>query len=517
MSKKQSIPFGIDHSKEFVNFYGSHITNHVLLTPMPIEEFGVDIGNFVKDGALETDFSLRIEPTVLNLGFIITGLPGSGKTREVMSILDSLVRDGNCKKPAVFVVTPTNEWKEFASSHNMFLIKMYEDDTPINFFRCPETIEKEKFYGNLAMILSSAANAGPYRNPMEKCILNAFRRVYRENKKPDPVGAYREIEESIVTYHGKRIGNTIKYTKHGENIKSALENLRGIISRQQYCVEDGIRIEDMTKNGVIFDVSCASTNARKQLYALVLNQIYSLAAKFDSNGDNDLRLVICLEEAHTIFGDPDSPAVEDIKQRIQDFRKQGIGLILLTHNVTDIDVGIRRLCQLKLYLKQAADTAVMASKDLIFAYVDQDEVVLKLKTLDSRIGAFSYVSKKGIEKKQQDTVFVKTKTYDCRSTPDSYNPITDYLNEYKLCAAKQIRCKMTLKPIDYQKLKSNELKDFYYIRLSYLGEEVLTAEFNRLESLEPYLLENKEYKIDILNKKNRILKEYISKLLKKRS
>jgi len=507
LSKLQSIPLGISNSKEFVNFYGSFNINHTLPTVVPVEESGLEVGNLVKEGTLEIDFKIRVEPTALNLGFIITGLPGSGKTREVMSILDSLVHNESHKKPAVFVVTPTSEWKDFALSHKMFFIKLYEDNTPINFFRCPETIETEKFYGDLAMILSSSANAGPYRNPMEKCMLNAFRKVYKISKNPDPTKVYKEIEDSVIAFHGKRIGNKVRYTKHGENIRSSLENLRGIISKEQYCVEDGLKIEDLIDNGAVFDFSSASTNMKRQLYALILNQIYSLAAKFDNNGDNELRLVICLEESHTIFGDPDSPAAEDIKQRIQDFRKQGVGLILLTHNVTDIDTSIRRLCQLKLYLKQAPDTAVVASKDLIFTYVDQDEVGLKLKTLDSRIGAFSYISKNGAEKRQQDTIFVRTRTYNYEKVPNSFNPIAGYLEKYNLRAAKQIKCKIVPKPIDYQGLKNNELTEFYYIRFNYLGEEILNTKFGDLERLDLYLIKGKEYRIDILNKKDKIIKE----------
>jgi hypothetical protein len=66
---------------------------------------------------------------------------------------------------------------------------------------------------------------------------------------------------------------------------------------------------------------------------------------------------------------------------------------------------------------------------------------------------------------------------------------------------------MSLKPIDYQDLKSTELKDFSYIRISYLGEEILTTEFSKLESLELSLFKNKDYKIDILNKRGRVIKE----------
>lgn len=518
LSKKSCLPFGVDYAKEFLNFYGFYKVNHTLATSTPLEEVdsdekGIDIGTFIKEGVSETDIKIKINRSVINLGFIITGLPGSGKTREAMSILDSVISNDKNEKTVVFIITPTKEWRDFALTHEMFFIKLYDDNTPINFFRCPETIEVAKFYNNLAMILSAAANAGPYRNPMEKCMINAFRKVYVSDLNPDPITVYNEIEESIIRYHGKRTSLGIKYTKHGENIKSALENLRGIICRQEYCVKDGVHIEDLEEKGAVFDVSSTGGNTMTQLYALILNQIYAIAANFDNNGDNELRLIICLEEAQTIFKDPDSPAVEDIKQRIQDFRKYGIGLMLLTHNVTDIDIGIRRLCQLKLYLKQAADTALIASKDLIFANVEQDDVILKLKTLDSRLGAFSYVSKKGNEKIQQDTIFVKTEVYDNRIEGSFNNPIIDYINKYDLKITKLINCKIIVKSRVNKEVKNIELKSNYFIRLDFLGEEKYLIESNSLNSYNLTLLENKEYTMCLLGRNGRVVSrsKFISK------
>ncbi|MGI0100602.1 MAG: hypothetical protein ACREBH_02695 [Candidatus Micrarchaeaceae archaeon] len=506
LSKIPSIPFGAIYAGEFLNFYGFLGINHAIRTSIHYQEGGIEVGKIVKDGVAETDISAKIDPSAINLGFLITGLPGSGKTMEAMSIVDSLLHSG--RKPAVFIVTPTKEWGDFALSHNMPLICLYNDDIPMNFFRCPDTIGVEKFYGNLAMILSSAANAGPYRNPIEKCMLNAFRYVYSSDRCPEPVNAYNEIERSIIKYHGKVTPGGIKYTKHGENIKSSLENLRGILSKGQYCVKDGIRIEDFMESGAVFDISGTTSNTMVQLYALVLNQIYSLASNFDESGDSELRLVICLEEAQIIFGDERSPAVQDIKQRIQDFRKKGIGLILLTHTVGDIEVGIRRLCQLKLYLKQAPDTAIIASKDLIFAFADQDDIMMKLKTLPSRVGAFNYISKDGFEKRQHDTMFIKTGSYEHHFPEDCSNPIKGYVRKSKLSPANTIKCRMIIKPADYQKLKGNEIKEFAFIRLCFLGEELETIALGEIGARELSLLDGAEYTICVLNRNKRILKEF---------
>jgi len=505
LSKRPSLAFGPDHSGEFLNFYGFHNTNHSLGTPMPIQDDGIEVGRFVREGILETELPVRIAKSSMNLGFVITGLPGSGKTREAMSVIDRLHAEGGMH---MAIITPTPEWKEFAESHGMYVIRPYLDSTPINFFRRPGSIEPEKFYSNLAMILSSAADAGPYQRPMEKCMLNAFRKCYSDDDQPEPAKVYGEIEQSIVKYHGKQGPSGIKYTKHGENIKSSLENLRGIVSKEQYCVRDGIRLEEMLPEGVLFDLSATSAGTRTQLYALILNQIYSIADGLDSRGDGELRLLICLEEAQTIFGDERSPAVQDIKYRIQDFRKQGIGLMLLTHNVSDIDVGIRRLCQLKLYLKQAPDNALVASKDLIFSGLEQDKITLKLKTLGSGVGAFSSISKSGTHKRQQDTVFIRTNEYN-EIAADGNDRIGDYLANRNLRKASSIKCRLKLSHMDYKDLKGREMLDYRSVRISYLGEEIATMPLARLAETEIYLIEGMPYTVDILDKRERIARQWM--------
>ncbi|EQD34571.1 hypothetical protein B1B_17138, partial [mine drainage metagenome] len=156
-------------------------------------------------------------------------------TREAMSIIDSIC--GVHKppgKPKIAVLSSTSEWDSFAISHNFHMVRLYSDRIPINFFACGRQSDKVKFYEDLSVLLSAASKSGPYRNPMEKCLLNAFKRSYRDNHAPDPLDVYNDIEDSIIRLHGKRTNVGVKYTKHGENIKSALENLRTILSRDEF-------------------------------------------------------------------------------------------------------------------------------------------------------------------------------------------------------------------------------------------------------------------------------------------
>jgi hypothetical protein len=409
LSKERAFPFGTTYCSKFIRVYGARQVRTVSTAYVPDVQDGIPMGKLMREGVSETMTEICISLPTFNLGFLITGLPGSGKTMEAMHVVDRAI--STSRRPS-FVIAPSEEWSGFGIEHGMNLIRLFSDSIPINFFRCPSVANKEKFCQDLAIVLSSAAGAGPYRRPMEKCMLNAFRIAYHDTTNPDPVDVYEEIVESVIRLHGKRTNAGIKYTKHGENIKASLESLKIILNSPNYSTKNSIKFEELLTGGAVFDTSGASTATRSFLYALILNQLYAITSGFDTNGDSDLRMLICIEEAQIIFKDETSPAVEDLKQRIQDFRKRGIGLMLLAHNISDIDLGIRRLCQTRLYMKQSPDSAFLAARELIFPCIDNNKVIEKLKLLDSRVGALSFITRRGKEKVQEESVLIKTEAYD---------------------------------------------------------------------------------------------------------
>jgi hypothetical protein len=504
LAKEKAFPLGTGYLSSFVNIYGTHRLSYILPTVFRSTKNGIKMGNFMNNGVVETNYAVRIDPSTINLGFILTGLPGSGKTREAMAIIDEV--KGYARRTRVVVIAPTDEWDAFATDHEMHLIKPYADNVPINLFRCPSTTSKERFYENLATMLASASNAGPYQNPLEHCMLNAFRKAYAETDTPDPAAAYDAIEEAIIQMHAKRTNTGVKYTKHGENIRSALEGLRAILCRQEYSAKEGIRIEELADRGAVFDLSSVSSGKRAYLYALLLNQIYALTSSFDTKGDDELRLLVCLEEAQTVFGSRDSAAVQDLRQHIQDFRKQGIGLMLLVHSISDIEQGVRRLCQTKLYLKQAPDVAAMAANDLIFTYAREEDIALKLKLLESRTGAFSYVAKDRDSKSAQDTIFIKTANYRDRPIPRATNETEKYLASRALRSPAIIDAKLNIE-CDAANDKEKPQKNAYHIRLSRLGEELSTHRVDCSCTITQRLIEGSEYTLQLRNMKGKMLGE----------
>ena len=489
LKRMRSFPYGSERCSAFVSLCGARKLNRTIATPQFYDyNGGIRVGRLMVNGVYESEREVRVGASSLNLGFALTGLPGSGKTRAAMGIIDEVLRQ---EKMPVFVMSPTSEWNRFSESHGMRLVRAFRPGNRLGLFCAPEG-RRERFYQDLAMLLSAASGAGPYRRPMEKCMLNAFRRVYAKDGNPDPVVLYNEIEDAVIRLHGKRTNTGVKYTKHGENIRSGLEGLRILLSDDNYSGSDGSSIQEMAGSGAVFDMSGSSVITRPFLYALVLNQLYAIAERFDNNGDEELRMLICVEESQIIFQDEASPTVMDIKQRMQDFRKKGVGLMLLSHNITDIEEGIRRICQLKLYLKQAPDLAYQAAKDLIFTGIEPERVVGKLKMLDSRMGAFSYVIRDRGERLQQETLFIRTLDY---ADGAPYREERQAVEE-----AEPETCAVSVSFGDEEGKEAQ-----YMLGFSYLGEPVGERNIGKEAKAEIRLRPGRTYGVSLSNRKGRIL------------
>lgn len=371
----------------------------------------ITLGTFMEESVRNTNIPVKIMNSALNLGCLITGLPGSGKTVEAMSICKQ-VKFCSEKDTRIVVISPTNEWLGIATESNLEYVQPYGPERAINFFKCSSGINIERFYENLAVLIASSSNAGPYRNSLEKCLLAAFRRVYSITRNPDPLEVYESIERAIIEHHGKESNIGVKYTKHGENIRAALEGLRLLLFREEFSSIKGEDFGKLIEKGVVFDLSCVSNSMKPLFYGLILNQVYSFSEEFDTFGDNKLRMLILIEEAQLIFSqDEISGATLDLKQRIQDFRKKGVGLMLVTHNITDINPGIRRLCQNKLYFRQSNDIAKYAFSDLGFAESQMEQALNRLKSTERRTCAVSIVERTSKGSRVIEPTFITTNDF----------------------------------------------------------------------------------------------------------
>jgi hypothetical protein len=503
VNKTKMMPFGNFAAAKLLKPYGEYELKYTINSKPSFSESGIKIGS-VRYQSTGYYRDIKMPKNLFNLGFIISGLPGTGKTSEAMGIISQLIRQE--EKPKIAVIAPTNEWTNFGKSHGMHVIKLCSDGIPINFFMPPKGIETKRFYQDLSMLLASASESGPYQKPLEKCLLNAFRRYYSNSKSIDPISVYKEISESIIELHGSRSNTGVKYTKHGENIKSSLEGLIEILQFPEYSGSESVHLDKLLEAGIIFDVSEVSVQMKSFFYALILNQLYSETLKFDTQGDRSLRMIICVEEAQLLFKDPKSATVMDIRSRIQDFRKLGVGLMLLVHSITDIDQDIRRLCQSKIYLKQPTDVAKKAVEDLVFYNVEEERIIAKLKHLESGSGALNYIIEKDGLKLSPDTLFIKTIGYN-EIIPEIYLQQASSSTDTKGYDAKS---KRNAKLINANVLVTlqEQKKMPAYVRLCYLGafmkENQITS--NNI-NLEYTLIKSREYSLEFLNDHKKLIKK----------
>ena len=200
-----------------------------------------------------------------------------------------------------------------------------------------------------------------------------------------------------------------------------------------------------------------------------------------------------------IFGKEDrSAATTDLKQRIQDFRKKGVGLMMITHNVTDIEPSIRRLCQTKLYFRQSSDIAKFAADDLTFKEDEKESVVERLKTLEQRVCALSLIERHGNETSICGSVFVKVGSYQ----EEGKNSID---RSKKLENHKLGRASAEIKVIDLEgKAKADVRFEVWYV-----GERIHYGKTDADGIVEiDGLIKDKKYKLIIFGEKRRDSKKF---------
>ena len=190
--------------------------------------------------------------------------------------------------------------------------------------------------------------------------------------------------------------------------------------------------------------------------------------------------------AADISAEDESGATLDLKERIQNFRKRGVGLVLVTHNINDISPGVRRLCQNKFYFRQSADVARYAANDLVFDELEYDKVIMVLKTLGQRECAINAITVKDGRKVVSNSIFSKVSDH---AYPESE---IDVENAY-------VKPKQTVIKVVYDKGVEQKVRYVIY----YLGERIAHGVANGTEIIEQGLLEDRIYKLVALGERRR--------------
>ena len=97
--------------------------------------------------------------------------------------------------------------------------------------------------------MAAASSAGPYTRSLEKVLLAAFQKVYKNTQTPDPVSVYEAIKTAVIDQHAKRTNTSTEYTKHGENVRAALQNIRLMLMRPEFAYAEARGTQRNSKGG----------------------------------------------------------------------------------------------------------------------------------------------------------------------------------------------------------------------------------------------------------------------------
>ena len=175
--KMKSIPLSYANASQAIGL-SDRVTHMSRIRTGEILSSGdILVGKYIDCGISEIEDTVSISSKVLNLGTLVTGLPGTGKTKLTQSIMEQALALGS----RVAIVSPTGEWNGFGRKNTLRVLKLGNSNQRINFFKC-EVPNTRKFYENLAMLVAVGCNSGPYKNSVEKCLLSAFSKAYSRTK-----------------------------------------------------------------------------------------------------------------------------------------------------------------------------------------------------------------------------------------------------------------------------------------------------------------------------------------------
>lgn len=362
-----------EYASSFIRFSPTCAEESVVVDVSPLSSHnlndGFSLGKELLNGISETGKEVKLNHLSLNRHTIVTGLQGAGKTTLAMMLVEDAMRKG----VPVIVMTPNKEWSKVAGG-NSLVVRMGE--TPMNLARCPEGVKGDIFRLELATHLANGMEAGPYTNPLRRILISAFRELYKDGSEPSLREVYSSAGDAITKHYGANFKRGIQFDKYGQNLDSALENIREMLENENYEL-DGVRIEDCVSRGAVFDLSEVSKLLRPLMYSFILSQLFSyLPRKFDEKGDKELRFLLVLEEAHLVFrkdiyDSGSRKVIDELENELGSFRKHGVGLMLITHFADQLSEGLWRHCQNHFVFKQDVKGAKLAVEELAFNTSDR--------------------------------------------------------------------------------------------------------------------------------------------------
>ena len=141
----------------------------------------------------------------------------------------------------------------------------------------------------------------------------------------------------------------------------------------------------------------------------------------------------------------------------------------------------------------------------MFSYSEEDEIAKRICRLSSGTAVLNYVSRIGVERRTNDTVFMGTTRY--FPAVGGKNRISEYLSDKRICVNGDIVANVTIRYSDRMDKLSDKVKKIRNVRLMYLGY-VLCEEEIRSNPFRIRMLRGRTYCLELTDDRSKPIKSY---------
>jgi len=308
----------------------------------------IDLGfksrySYFKEYSYDDHFIISLDSIRHHL--LMAGDTGSGKTSAALVLINELIKKGI--KIWVFECTKRDYRNLLLLHYDNFLhFTPSENLNPIQYnpFSVPRGVSVAQHIRGISRAISdSYGMEHPLPEILEKAIERAYRSkmwriesnippVLTNNKYPLFHNIFREIDLLLNKEYSKEIRTNIISA-----LNVRLRNLTSMGSGLMYNTKNGISIDELYNNNIVFELEHFGDDYNKRLFVSLL--LVAFHEFIRSKGiSNNLKHVIIIEEAHRILSTPtlfDSSAssgrmtVKVIENLIREARSLGEGIILI--------------------------------------------------------------------------------------------------------------------------------------------------------------------------------------------
>jgi DNA helicase HerA-like ATPase len=357
------------------------------------------LGKAILNNECITESNISIPLKTLNRHGLIAGATGTGKTKTLQKLAESLSENGigvlmmDVKGDISGIALPGIENEKIKARQDKLGIAYEAKGFPVEFL----TLSKEKG----AKLRATVLEFGPVLfskildlNETQASIVTMLFKYCDDNQLPildlkdfRAVMQYATAEgkEAIEKEYGKISGTTISVIQR-KIIELEQQGASVFFGEKSFDVTDLVRT-DSNGYGYINIVRLTDIQDKPKLFCTfmlsLLSEIYNT---FPEAGDIEKpKLVLFIDEAHLIFNEASKELNDQIETIIKLIRSKGIGIFFCTQNPTDIPNAVLSQLGLKIQhalraftAKDRKDIKLVAENYPITDFYDIDEVITQL-------------------------------------------------------------------------------------------------------------------------------------------